>query len=249
MAKRVAIINALPKESALFFELPGDAPKLSYGIEWAKRKYHGVELTIACAGMGTTNTAQATQFLIDRAEPELIIFSGIAGSLNPALDMDDVVLGKSLVCLEADMDVIAECAPYLTRFSSAAWALDAAEAVLNEMNFEKVASLADDTPLPETRNSRRYCRGCIATSNLFSTEAEVLESIRKTYSADCEEMEGAAAAQVAARAGIDFLAIRSISNVCGEAYEALDDRQDDLVRCARLAAEVALGVVERVAGD
>jgi adenosylhomocysteine nucleosidase len=43
------------------------------------------------------------------------------------------------------------------------------------------------------------------------------------------------------------LAIRSISNVCGEAYEALDGREQDLFATARLAADVTLGVIRRLA--
>ena len=90
-------------------------------------------------------------------------------------------------------------------------------------------------------------RGAIATSDLFSTEPDVLRQVRGRYAADCEEMEGVAAAQVAVRAGVPFLAIRSISNVCGEPYEELDGREADLEAVARLAADVTMGVITRLA--
>lgn len=254
MDKTIAIECALPKEAALFFELPGEAPATECGIAWAVRELDGMRLAVAVAGMGTINAAATAQFLIDRFAPDTLIFSGIAGSLNPRIGRGDVVVGKRLECLESDMAIIAECAPYLESFPSDGDLVQAAEAELDSRRFEHAASLREAGADGHVSafgtleaHAPRYTIGTIATSDLFSTAPEDLEEVRRRYTADCEEMEGAAAAQICARCGVPFLAIRSISNVCGEAYEALDSRQADLIATARLAAEIVLGVAKRTA--
>lgn len=250
MTMTVAVVSALPRESAALFELPGEAPRVECGVTWAERTVGEVRLVAATAGMGTTNTAAATQLLVDRARPDAIVFCGIAGSLNPLLGMGDVVVGARLHRLDADMGIIAESAPRLTSFASNARLVRLAEGELAGRGFERVASVAEQDLSPTTPygtlepHEPRFVVGAIATSDLFSTEPDVLARVRGNYAADCEEMEGAAAAQVAARANVPFLAVRSISNVCGEAYDDLDGREDDLTRCARLAASITLGVAK-----
>lgn len=255
MVRTVAVLSALQKESLAFFELGGEEPLRRGGVELAVRELGGVRVVAAAGGMGKINAAASAQMLIDRYEPDALVFSGIAGSLNPRIGEGDVVVGERLECLDADMQIIAESEPHLTSFASDAGLVRLAEEELAARSFEcvtSVAALADadasaaayGTLAP---HAPRYVRGTIATSDVFSTEPGVLRDIRHRYQADCEEMEGVAAAQVAARSGVPFLAIRSISNVCGEAYEALDGRERDLLATARLAADVTMGVIRRLA--
>lgn len=56
-------------------------------------------------------------------------------------------------------------------------------------------------------------------------------------------MEGAAAAQLSARTCIPFLAVRSISNVCGEGYGELNDAGARMEKAARLAAKIVLDTI------
>ena len=60
-------------------------------------------------------------------------------------------------------------------------------------------------------------------------------------------MEGTAAAHICAKNNVPFLAIRAISNQCGESYESLDDHQTDLVDAAQAAASIGLDVINMVA--
>lgn len=100
--------------------------------------------------------------------------------------------------------------------------------------------------LDET-HERRYSRATIATSDLFDSKEASLAAMRQVYLADCEEMEGAGAAQVAARSKLPFLALRCLSNICGEAYGDLDRAEERLNATACTAAEIALGVARRLA--
>lgn len=248
----IAVLSALRKESSVFFDLEGDPIVSEFGIDYAIRNLEGARIVAACGGMGTINAASATQFLVDRFGPDALVFSGIAGGLNPRIGAGDVIVGERLECLDSDMEIIAESAPHLTSFPSDEHLVRLAELELSSRGFAHVASIREGggegraaTYGTLEAHAPRYATGTVATSDLFSTDPATLASIRRDYLADCEEMEGVASAQVCARAGVPFLAIRSISNVCGEAYEELDGKVDDLVSTARLAAEVTLGVARR----
>lgn len=250
----MAVECALPREAAALFELPGPAPEERFGIRWAERELGAARLVVAEGGMGTTNAAATAQFLCQRFEPAALVFEGIAGGLNPQLGVGDIVVGARLCRLEADMAIVAESAPHLTEFASDARLVGLARQELAGRGFalaKAVAEQGEDGPgLPfgaATPHAPRYVVGCMATSDLFSTETDVLARVRERWQADCEEMECAAAAQVAARAGVPFLALRCLSNVCGEAYADLDGAEGRLDAAARTAAEAALGVARRLA--
>jgi len=252
MTMTIAVLGALQKESSVFFDMEGDPVVSEFGIDYAVRDLEGARLVAACGGMGTINAASAAQFLIDRFGPDAFVFSGIAGGLNPRIGTGDVVVGERLECLDSDMEIIAESAPHLTSFPSDEHLVRLAEQELSSRSFVRVASIregGDEGCAASygtlTSHAPRYTTGTVATSDLFSTDPEILASIRRNYLADCEEMEGVAAAQVCARADVPFLAVRSISNVCGEAYEERDNKVDDLVSTAHLAAEVTLGTARR----
>ena len=78
--------------------------------------------------MGTVNAAAATQHLISKYAPQAIVFSGIAGGLNPKLHINDVVIGKCLRYLDTDTALIAESAPGLEEFVSTPALADVAAA-------------------------------------------------------------------------------------------------------------------------
>lgn len=104
------------------------------------------------------------------------------------------------------------------------------------------------TTTAESMDRHRFVRGTIDTSNQCSTDSEVIAHIRFTVHADCEEMEGTAAAHICTKNGIPFLAIRSVSNQCGESYESLNDHENDLVNAANVAAMAGLVVIDRIIG-
>ena len=72
------------------------------------------------------------------------------------------------------------------------------------------------------------------------------DAIEATH-ADCVGMEGAAIAHVATKNGVDCLVLRAISDNCDEAYDAICDREFDLFEYARVASNITLDIVRRIA--
>ena len=217
----IAIIGALEKEVAqIKEELNGAHVTQEAGLTVVSGELDGLSVVATTAGMGTVNAAAATQHLISKYAPQAVVFSGIAGGLNPRLHINDVVIGKCLRYLDTDTALIAESAPGLEEFVSAA----AAE-----------------------KDPKQFLVGTIATGDRFVTGDAMRTAAIEATHADCVEMEGAAIAHIAAKNGVDCLVLRAISDNCDEAYDAFCEREFDLDEYARTASGMTLDIVRRIA--
>ncbi|MDF1760458.1 MAG: 5'-methylthioadenosine/S-adenosylhomocysteine nucleosidase [Coxiellaceae bacterium] len=64
--------------------------------------YDKATIAIIKSGIGNINSASATTLLYSTYHPQLMLFSGIAGSLNPTLNIGDVLIGSAAFQAEAN---------------------------------------------------------------------------------------------------------------------------------------------------
>lgn len=263
MAPVIAIIGALEKEvRQIYASVENGVVVDEAGISVMRGDYHGFSIVATTAGMGTVNAAAATQHLISVYGANAIIFSGIAGGLNPVLRIGDVVVGERLRYLDTDAPLIAESAPGLEEFASTDFLVNLAvealmahgyiDAFLSEEESEAARAAADATPFRRNETDtepRRFLRGTIATGNHFVTGAKARQQAIEQTQGDCTEMEGAAIAHIAAKNGVDCLVLRAISDTCNESYTALGERQFDLEEYAMNASDLVLSIVRRLAAN
>lgn len=266
MTPTIAIIGALEKEvRQIYAEVEHGTVTEEAGLKIVGGGYQGFNLVATTAGMGTVNVAAATQHLISVYGANAVIFSGIAGGLNPALHIGDIVVGARLRYLDTDTPLIAESAPGLEEFTSTDYLVEVAEETLTSWGFINAGLADDETALAAAREAAasspfqrfrregesaepaRYLVGTIATGDRFVTGAEMRAAALEAAHADCVEMEGAAVAHIAAKNGVDCLVLRAISDNCDEAYDALSAREFDLDEYARTASSLTLAIVRRVA--
>lgn len=261
MAPVIAIIGALEKEvRQIYAAVEKGTVADEAGLHIVDGEYHGFEIVATTAGMGTVNAAAAAQHLISAHGANAIIFSGIAGGLNPALHIGDVVIGEHLRYLDTDTALIAESAPGLEEFSSSDFLVELAEQTLRAHGFVDAALSEGDAATARAeadatlfrRNNtdsepQRFLRGTIATGDRFVSGAEAKAAAIAATQGDCVEMEGAAIAHVAAKNGIDCLVLRAISDNCDESYDALSSREFDLEEYAKSASSLVLSIVRRLA--
>lgn len=261
MAPVIAIIGALEKEvRQIYAAVEKGTVADEAGLRIVGGEYHGFEIVATTAGMGTVNAAAAAQHLISAHGANAIIFSGIAGGLNPALHIGDVVIGEHLRYLDTDTALIAESAPGLEEFSSSDFLVELAEQTLRAHGFVDAALSEGDAATARAeadatlfrRNNtdsepQRFLRGTIATGDRFVSGAEAKAAAIAATQGDCVEMEGAAIAHVAAKNGIDCLVLRAISDNCDESYDALSSREFDLEEYAKSASSLVLSIVRRLA--
>ena len=261
MAPVIAIIGALEKEvRQIYAAVEKGTVADEAGLRIVGGEYHGFEIVATTAGMGTVNAAAAAQHLISAHGANAIIFSGIAGGLNPALHIGDVVIGEQLRYLDTDTALIAESAPGLEEFSSSDFLVELAEQTLRAHGFvdaalsegdAATARVEADATLFRRNNTdsepQRFLRGTIATGDRFVSGAEAKAAAIAATQGDCVEMEGTAIAHIAAKNGIDCLVLRAISDNCDESYDALSSREFDLEEYAKSASSLVLSIVRRLA--
>lgn len=189
-----------------------------------------IEVAATVGGMGLVNAAATTQYLIDLCHPDAVIFSGIAGNLNKALHVNDIVLGGTLRYLDTDMRLVGQWKPgtpdhQATEFHSDPRLLEAADAALDEMGITHIT-------------------GTIASGNYFVDTPEQVEAVIAATGADAVEMEGTAVAHVAARNDVPALVIRALSDNADTDYEEF--RTFDITEYANTAARLAVNIVRRL---
>jgi adenosylhomocysteine nucleosidase len=194
----IAILGAMPEEiAALLSALDGRSESHVGGHEVHSGELEGKPVLIVRCGIGKVNAAAVAQLLVLR-QPRALIFTGVAGAVDPELRVGDIVVASD--ALQHDVDVTAlGYEPGLVPGEPFSWQSDPRLVDL------AVAAAAE---LPEVR----VVTGRVVSGDQFVADPGRTSSLRERFGASCVEMEGAAVAQVCARAGVPFVIIRSISD-------------------------------------
>lgn len=178
---------------------------------------------------GVANAAAATVIAVERYQPIAIINQGTAGGHEPSLKLYDIVLGTSAVSLAAFKS------PYRPRGGGSnplEWKpldLMASEGSAgNDPREHTVARFPGDAGLlaaarsvKQTYTSGRIAEGVIGSSDVWNDELDLIAKYHDNYGTAVEEMETAAAAQIAGLLGVRFVGIRIVSDniTNGEPYD------------------------------
>ena len=176
-------------------------------------RHEGCDLALALSGMGKVNAAAAATLLMSLFQPRAMIFSGVAGGLDPELPVGAVLLADRLAIhdygLMADgrltptaYGVAPIGAPRLDRLSPAPGAVTEAFAQL----AERVA--------PRLEAPVRL--GGVVTADYFLNCGRTREQLRADFGADAIDMESGAVGQVADAWGVPLYVIRTLSDLAGE---------------------------------
>jgi len=83
---RIAIISAFPAEmNLLLARVQAPRPHVVNGVTFATGQLQGKPVVLLHSGISMTNAAMNTQLVLDRFKVTHIVYSGIAGGVNPAL--------------------------------------------------------------------------------------------------------------------------------------------------------------------
>ena len=188
----------------------------------------GLPVVIVQCGIGKVNAAICAQILIDLYGVTHILNTGIAGSLNPRLDIGDLVISRDAMYHDVD------CAAFgypLGKVPGMDTAVFPADPELIQQAWQAAEA--------ENPGHNRIAR--IASGDQFVSQKALKERIISITGGDCTEMEGAAIAQTAYRAGIPFVILRAISD------KADDSAEMDYPTFERIAAHRCASVTRRVA--
>lgn len=204
-------------------------------LEFAKNRYYtttykGMELVIAYSKIGKVNASLTATTLIEKFGAEQLLFSGVAGALNPNLRIGDVLVATALT--QHDLDITAFGHPHgYVPEGSVYVETDASLRAL----AHKVAK-AQNIILQE---------GIIATGDQFICDGVKKEWIHTTFKADATEMEGASVAVVCDALKIPFCVLRAISDAAD--MDAGFSFDEFLVSSAKESAQFIIAMLDELA--
>ncbi|MEJ6023144.1 5'-methylthioadenosine/S-adenosylhomocysteine nucleosidase [Ramlibacter sp. PS4R-6] len=92
---RIAVISAFEPELALLASKVVDARRQTInGVEFITGTLQGKPVVLFLSGISMVNAAMNTQLALDRFHVSHIVFSGIAGGVNPELKVGDVIVAQ-----------------------------------------------------------------------------------------------------------------------------------------------------------
>jgi adenosylhomocysteine nucleosidase len=179
-------------------------------------------VVLAEAGIGKVNTAAVATLLAARFHARNLVFSGVAGGLDPELAIGDVVIATR--ALQHDCGVIeneklhpyqAGHVPFFNPSRELGYEVE--QALLARVR-DRLGALTLP-PLSAAAGGQgrrpRLIYGTILAGDQFIHCEATRERLHREFQAQAVAMEGGALAQVAARLGLPWLEIRALSDLAG----------------------------------
>ena len=225
--KKIGIIGAMDIEVAGLKEAMQDCRITKRaGMEFCSGLLCGKEAVVVQSGIGKVNAAMCTQILADLFGVDCVINTGIAGSLNAAINIGDIVISTDAVQHDVDVTAFGYEKGQVPRLGTYAVEADRELAELAEQGCRKV------NPQIGT------FRGRVVSGDQFVASKETKKELAGLFEGSCTEMEGASIAQAAWLNGIPFVILRAISD------KADDSAQMDYDEFERQAAQHCIRLVK-----
>ena len=214
----IGLLCALPQEyEHLLTAMAGVATHTVADIEFSVGELDGHRVVLSRAGMGKVSAALVATVLADRFGCRAIVFSGVAGGLDPMLRIAERTIQHDAgVIEEAALQVYqAGHVPFINPTTQFGYAADPAL-------LARVRGRLDGLTLPAL-SSRAGGRGrppCITFGTVLTGDqylhCEVTRvRLHAELAGQAVEMEGAAVSQVCESFGIPWLVVRSLSDLAG----------------------------------
>jgi len=208
---------------------------------------NGKAIVLAQTGIGKVNAAITTTLMIEHFKPNEIVFSGIAGGIDPALSPGDIVIGTQVTyhdygaIEDSGMIYTPTKNPYDMAenpivFNCDSILIQKAISVSKRLTFEKVKR-------ENGSFSPSISRGVVVTGDVFVASEIATQRLRKDLNAAVTEMEGAAIAQTCYQQNVPLLIIRSLSDNANKKASA------DVKNFYKIAAENAAIMVIGIVGE
>lgn len=217
----LGIISALPEEIEHLKSGPLEQVDVC-GLSFYKGKVDGRDAVLVETGIGKVNAAIVTTLLIERFDCRGVLFSGVAGGLDPVLNIGDVVIGRRVV--QHDYGRVQD--GQLITFQPGAFPLPGMDSTHGfEMGDDLMAraeSALDGVALEgmdgvegAANSNPRIVFGTVLTGDAFVNCEATRKRLHDTFKAQAVEMEGASVAQVATQMGRPWLIVRCLSDLAG----------------------------------
>ena len=172
-------------------------------VEFANNKYYevsynGLDIVIAYSKIGKVFASLTATTMIEKFGCDTLLFSGVAGAINPELKIGDLIIADKLC--QHDLDITAFGHPH---------GFVPGGNVFVETS-EKLRNVAINVA---KENNLKVIVGTIATGDQFVHSTERKDFIESTFKADALEMEGASVAVICDALDVPYFVLRAISDI------------------------------------
>ena len=217
---KFGILGAMPHEVALMARSMTVRRTVEAGMRtFFEGTWAGQEVVLVLSRVGKVSASITTLLLLERFGVTHIVFTGVAGAMDPSLRIGDVVVAQRLV--QHDMD--ASPLPAFQRFEipllgkiffETGLCDEAYHAAIRYAQGDFLKDVAAEKRAAFGMDRPRVYRGLVASGDQFLTDPRKTAELREALPGLlCAEMEGAAVAQVCHEmGGIPNAIIRVISD-------------------------------------
>lgn len=236
----IGILCAIPQELGhLRQALVGAELHAEAGLAFAAGRLDGHAVVLVGAGVGKVNTAMTATLLARVFGCRMMLFSGVAGGLDPSLRIGDVVIADRTVQHDAGVIEDGRLAVYQAGHVPFFNPTDRLGYPVDTALLDRLRRRLDGFVLPPLSAAAggagrppRIAFGTILTGDQYLHCEATRERLHKAPGGLAIEMEGGALAQVCEAFGLPWLDIRALSDLAG---------RDSRIDFAAFAHEVAAG--------
>jgi adenosylhomocysteine nucleosidase len=245
-AQTTGILGAFGAEVALIHSrIQNPKETTIQNIRFTEGILNGHNVVLAQTGMGKVNAAITTSLLLDHFKPAQILFTGIAGGVDPQLSPGDLVIGDKIAyhdygTLTPDSmqrrptQEPVNMFPNPLYFPSAPALVKLAQDVSSKLEFTRIGS---------AKHAPKIVTGTIVTGDVFVSSTTATQQLWQKMHAEATEMEGAAVAQACWQQKVPFLVIRSLSD------SASNNAHEDVAAFYQTAALNSATLVMAIVGQ
>lgn len=223
-------MGAMPEEIAPLLEKVENIKKIEYADNnYYEATYKGKELVIAYSKIGKVFSSLTASTLLEKFACDKLLFSGVAGAINPDLKIGDLIIADKLCQHDLDISIFGHDFGFVP---------EGAKFVESD---ERLRSIAKEVA---KKNELILIEGTIATGDQFVASNERKAFISENFGADALEMEGASVAVVCDALNVPFFVLRAISDTAND--DAGMDFDEFMVSSAKISAAFILEMVEKI---
>ncbi len=200
------------------------------GVDFVVGRIGGCDVVCSVCGIGKVFAAMCAEAMIIRYAPELIINTGVGGTLTAELGIGDVAVSSAVCQHDMDTTAIGDEPGLISGINRVYFKAD-----------EKYASLIESIA---AEMGVKTHRGVIASGDKFVASSADKERITSLFGAISCEMEGGAVGHVCYVNETPFVIVRAISDSADG--EAVEDYPAFAAKSARVSADIVCALAERM---
>lgn len=169
-------------------------------MEFYEGNYNGIDVVVVRSGVAKVNAGICVQILSDIFDVTHVINTGVAGSLDPRINIGDIVISTDAIYHDVDATIFGYKRGEVPQLGCASFTAD-----------EKLIKIAKEA-IRKGAPDLGIFEGRVCSGDQFISDPDIKRSIIKDLGGMCTEMEGAAIAQACYLNNIPFVIIRAISD-------------------------------------